>query len=161
MKTITFNANNSDETIKLGHRLADSLKAGLGILFYGDLGAGKTTLISGVAHGLGVTGHVKSPTFVLHWQYQGKDFPVNHLDLYRLLDYEELENIGWEEIADDESVYLVEWAQRFDIPGAHRALRVYMEYGDNQDSRRIRIDFDERVYPRLEGDLISYENSVH
>jgi len=142
MKTIEIKTNSSDETIALGERIGKTLKKGSGILFFGDLGTGKTTLISGICKGLGVRNRVKSPTFVLTWLYEG-DVPVYHVDLYRLSEYEELENIGWEEMVDETGVYLVEWADRFELPYTENAIRIYMDYGEKIDERIIKINFGE------------------
>lgn len=158
MKNLKIYTNNADETINLGRIVARSLGPGCGILFEGDLGTGKTTFISGICGGLGVKQTVKSPSFVLVWAYQGEN-PVYHVDLYRLTDYDELENIGWEEIVDESAIYLVEWADRFHLPYTEGALRMKMEYGETPEKRELNFFFDEAVYPNLERDLEDYENS--
>lgn len=98
-----------EETRAFGRRLAGALKAGDVVAMEGDLGAGKTELIRGIADGLEVTGSVHSPTFVLHHRYQGR-LPVEHYDLYRL------EGMAWVDTGLDEpapdAVTLIEWPER-------------------------------------------------
>ncbi|MCE1247514.1 MAG: tRNA (adenosine(37)-N6)-threonylcarbamoyltransferase complex ATPase subunit type 1 TsaE [Firmicutes bacterium] len=158
MKTLTFTTNSYNHTVELGETIAKSLLPGQGILLTGDLGAGKTTIISGICKTLGYTGHVKSPTFVIAWLYEG-NHPIYHVDLYRLDDYCELENIGWEEMTDESRIYLVEWADKFELPFTADALKLFLEYGDNPDSRKITVEYNERTYPHLEKDLLEYENN--
>lgn len=148
MNTIEIKTKSSDETLALGEKIGESLYPGSGILFYGDLGSGKTTLISGICKGLGVKSRIKSPTFVLAWFYD-EDLPVYHVDLYRLSEYEELENIGWEEMVDENGVYLVEWADRFELPYTENAIRIYIDYGEKINYRKFRIEFDGNLYEGL------------
>ncbi len=99
------------ETIAFGRALAERLGPGAVVAFYGDLGSGKTTMIKGVAAGLGVSETVRSPSFVIVTEYQGW-LPVYHIDLYRLDDPAALEGIGLEEYLLGDGVCLVEWAER-------------------------------------------------
>ncbi len=97
--------------------VAESLLAFAGdvraIAFYGDLGAGKTTLIKAICHVLGVQEAVTSPTFGLIHEYKGAEAPVIHADLYRIRREEELEVLGWDEYLDDPQAWLlIEWPER-------------------------------------------------
>ena len=97
--------------------VAESLLAFAGevraIAFYGDLGAGKTTLIKVLCRALGVQETVTSPTFGLVHEYQGADALVVHADLYRIRREEELEGLGWDEYLDDPQAWLlIEWPER-------------------------------------------------
>ncbi|MFP4498003.1 MAG: tRNA (adenosine(37)-N6)-threonylcarbamoyltransferase complex ATPase subunit type 1 TsaE [Vulcanimicrobiota bacterium] len=157
MQINNIKTNNLEETTKLGIIIAHSLKPGDGVLLTGDLGAGKTALTRGICQGLGVEETVKSPTFVLAWVYQGR-VPVYHIDLYRLSDYDELENIGWEEMVDSDGIYIVEWADKFTLPYTRGALKIHLEYDDEPDARIINFEFDETKYSSLEQDLKNYEN---
>lgn len=97
----------------LGQELAGSLQVGDVLLLHGDLGAGKTTLTQGIAAGLGVEGAVQSPTFTLVREHRGRELMLYHLDLYRLDDPEELEDLGYEVYLDPpDGVSVVEWPER-------------------------------------------------
>jgi tRNA threonylcarbamoyladenosine biosynthesis protein TsaE len=100
-----------DETRRLGRALGESLRPGGFVGLEGPLGSGKTVLIQGVARGLGFEGYVTSPTFVIVNEYEGR-LPILHVDLYRISDIRELEDIGYREIYFGEGVALVEWADR-------------------------------------------------
>lgn len=108
MKTFTFRTYHSDETERLGERLAKQLKAGDVITLEGDLGAGKTTFTKGIARGLGVQRVVNSPTFTIIKEYEGH-LPLYHMDVYRLEDQDE--DLGFDEYFYGDGVTVVEWAQ--------------------------------------------------
>jgi tRNA threonylcarbamoyladenosine biosynthesis protein TsaE len=136
--------------MELGRTLASQLTAGDVVAFYGELGAGKTTMIKGVAAGLGVIGVVKSPSFVIVTEYAGK-LPLYHVDLYRLgargeglgaddecqLSLEEIEGIGLDSYLDGDGVCLIEWAERAEKVLPDRVKRVRMSVDGS--GRRIEI----------------------
>ena len=97
----------------LGHELAGHLGAGAVLALSGDLGAGKTELVKGLAAGLAFSGPVTSPTFALLQEYRGGTRPLFHLDCYRLEHPQELIELGWDELLDEGGVVAVEWAERF------------------------------------------------
>ncbi len=99
-------------TQRWGQCLGELMQPGLFIALLGDLGAGKTSLSQAIAHGLGITEPVLSPTFTLMNQYQGR-VNLYHLDLYRLDVAEQVWELGWEEIVEGDGVCLVEWADKF------------------------------------------------
>jgi len=101
------------ETIDLGKKIGKSLKANDVVCLTGDLGAGKTTLIQGIAAGLGVKDYVTSPTFIIINEYQGR-LPFFHFDLYRLNDVREIEDLGVEEYFSRGGVCVIEWAEKLD-----------------------------------------------
>ena len=107
----SIESRSPDETRGIGERLAARLGAGDVVACIGELGAGKTCLIQGLARGLGVTSEVTSPTFVLVNQYRGR-LPVYHLDAYRTLSLTELTDIGVEEMLHGDGVTVVEWADK-------------------------------------------------
>ncbi|MBL7085189.1 MAG: tRNA (adenosine(37)-N6)-threonylcarbamoyltransferase complex ATPase subunit type 1 TsaE [Candidatus Omnitrophica bacterium] len=110
MKFIT---NSEQKTIRLGRQLGRHLKAGNVLGLIGELGSGKTTLVKGIASGLGVKekDSVSSPSFVLIKEYAGR-IPLYHFDLYRLDKIKEIEYLGVEEYLFNEGVCVIEWAQK-------------------------------------------------
>ncbi len=93
-------------------RLATCLVAPLVLLFSGDIGAGKTTLIRGMLRSLGVTSAIKSPTFSLVESYQTRHLQLHHFDLYRVHDESELDYIGFRDYFSDDAVCCIEWPER-------------------------------------------------
>lgn len=148
-------SDSPEKTREIGRIISRFLSPGRGILFTGDLGTGKTVIISGVCSGLGVTQKVKSPSFVIAWQYEGL-CPVYHIDLYRLDDYCEMENIGWEDMTGENCIYLVEWADRFPLPYTETAVRILIEYAE-YDTRNINVEFDPLIYTGMNEELKKYE----
>ena len=132
-----------EETAAVGRELAATLRAGDVLLLYGDLGAGKTAFVRGLAEGLGVSrDEVSSPTFTLIQEYRGGRLPLFHVDLYRIEDPREFDELGLDEIAE-EGVLAIEWAER--LPGPPRnAVRISLEHaGENE--RRIAISRESEI----------------
>ena len=92
-----FVTHSPEQTRQLGARLAKALKPGAVVAFTGDLGAGKTAFVSGMAQGLGVRERVTSPTFTIVNEYEGGRLPLFHFDMYRLGSADDLFDIGWED----------------------------------------------------------------
>lgn len=120
---MVFETTNEQATILLGERLAKFLKAGAVVAFYGELGSGKTTMIKGFARGLGVKDTVKSPSFVIITEYEGK-FPVYHVDLYRIRSQEEFIEIGLDSYLRGDGVCLIEWAERAENLLPEKSIRI-------------------------------------
>jgi tRNA threonylcarbamoyladenosine biosynthesis protein TsaE len=120
---VTVTTHSESETAGVGRDLAPTLAAGSVVLLHGDLGAGKTAFVRGLAEGLGVPPEdVSSPTFTLMQEYRGGRVPLVHVDLYRLDDPREIDDLGLEEIGET-SVLAIEWAEKW--PYAPRnAVRV-------------------------------------
>lgn len=133
----TLATGSADETIELGRRIAARLRAGDVVAFFGDLGAGKTTMIKGIASGLGVKETVRSPSFVVATEYEGA-VRVQHVDLYRLRDSAELAAIGFTDLLAADAVTLIEWADRARLELPATAIRVEMAVCGS-DRRSIRI----------------------
>lgn len=100
-----------EETVNLGEKIAKSLKSGDVVALSGPLGAGKTTLIQGIAKGLGIHNYVTSPTFTLINEFKGK-LDLYHVDLYRLNDVSEAEDIAIEEYFERNGITVIEWAEK-------------------------------------------------
>jgi tRNA threonylcarbamoyladenosine biosynthesis protein TsaE len=134
---VTVTTHSQEETASLGRRLAALVNAGSVVLLVGDLGAGKTALVRGLAEGLGVAPEdVNSPTFTLMQEYRGGRVKLIHVDLYRLNDAREIDELGLEELGID-SVLAIEWAEK--LPRAiAEAIEVRIEHGD-ADERRLTI----------------------
>jgi tRNA threonylcarbamoyladenosine biosynthesis protein TsaE len=120
-----YRTNSEAETIALGERLARELQRGV-VLLIGNLGAGKTTLAKGMAHGLRAAApeDVSSPTFTLIHEYGGGR--VYHIDLYRLDEPREVEALGLDELFDSGALVLIEWGERFPqlLPTPRTEIRI-------------------------------------
>jgi tRNA threonylcarbamoyladenosine biosynthesis protein TsaE len=134
-KTITTHSEN--ETAAVGRDLAATLSAGDVVLLYGDLGAGKTAFVRGLADGLGVpSSEVSSPTFTLVQEYRGGRIPVVHVDLYRLNDAREIDDLGLDEIGAG-ALLTIEWADKL-ANGWPGAVEVRLSHVDG-DVRTIEL----------------------
>jgi tRNA threonylcarbamoyladenosine biosynthesis protein TsaE len=135
----TFISNNPAETESLGERWGRAAKRGLVIGLSGDLGAGKTQLVKGIARGLGVTAPVHSPTFMLVNEYGGGRLRLFHLDLYRLETRTQIVSAGLEEFLQPEGVAVIEWAER--LGTGYRIKPVQIEITGEMERRIIYDDF--------------------
>lgn len=119
---MTVTTRSAEETIRLGEKIARRLKPGGIVALSGDLGAGKTTLVKGIAKGLGVKNYryVNSPSFVLVKEYKGK-IPLFHFDVYRLNNLKEIEDIGYEDYLARRGVVVIEWSSKMSriLPKEH------------------------------------------
>jgi tRNA threonylcarbamoyladenosine biosynthesis protein TsaE len=125
-----------EETAAAGERLAAALGPGDVVLLYGELGAGKTAFVRGLARGLGASDRdVTSPTFTLVQEYAGR-LPLYHVDLYRL-EPKEVEDLGLEELVSGDGVVAIEWAERWH-GRPDDAIEVRLEHA-GEDQRRIAV----------------------
>ena len=135
MEYITTSA---EETETVGRALAGTLTAGTLLALRGDLGAGKTAFVRGLAAGLGCEGRVTSPTFTIVNEYEGK-LPLFHFDLYRLEGEDELYDIGFDEYLARGGVCAVEWSER--APEAMAAAQVQVTISRlDESTRRITVE---------------------
>jgi tRNA threonylcarbamoyladenosine biosynthesis protein TsaE len=110
----TFISHSPAATESLGEAWGRAAQSGLVIALSGDLGAGKTQLVRGLARGLGVTARVHSPTFTLVNEYGGGRLKLFHLDLYRLETAAQILSAGVEEFLSPDGVAVIEWAERLE-----------------------------------------------
>ena len=133
-------SHNVTETEALGARLAQHLRAGDVLAYYGDLGAGKTAFTRGLAAGLGCTGRVTSPTFTIVNEYDGP-VPLFHFDMYRLSDSDELFDIGWEDYLSRDGICAVAWSERVADALPEDAVTVTIRRCEENDGwRRITVE---------------------
>ncbi len=141
-----------EQTWRTGELLGARLGAGDMVCLYGDLGAGKTSFTYGIALGLEVREqYITSPTFTFVNEYRGR-VPFYHIDLYRLKDPGELENIGFEDYIDSDGATVIEWAERAEEELPPERLSVYLSYV-NETSREIGFLAEGERYERLLEDL--------
>jgi tRNA threonylcarbamoyladenosine biosynthesis protein TsaE len=129
-----------EETVAFGRTLAESLAPPKLVLLRGDLGAGKTTLVKGIAAGFEAAEEedVTSPTFTLVHEYRGPRANLYHIDLYRVDTQRELETLGLDDLRAENSVLLIEWGEKFPRLGRERDVEISLE-SEGENGRRITI----------------------
>jgi len=138
-----FFTHSAEETTELGRSLAAELRPPRLVVLSGDLGAGKTTLIKGIAEGFQAASqeNVTSPTFTLIHEYRGPEVNVYHIDLYRIDTPRELDTLALDDLIDEKSVLLIEWGEKFERFRCDRDVEITIDrLGEND--RRIRIATD-------------------
>ncbi|MDQ4148957.1 MAG: tRNA (adenosine(37)-N6)-threonylcarbamoyltransferase complex ATPase subunit type 1 TsaE [Actinomycetota bacterium] len=127
-----------DETKRLAVSLAPVLVPGDMVVLSGDLGAGKTTFVQGLAVGLGITERVTSPTFILMKEYLGGRYPLMHLDIFRLGKIQDVIDLGYDEFLDPSYIVAIEWGHMVEalLPKDH--LNVDLRHGGG-DVRTITL----------------------
>lgn len=137
MTTSTVIETNSlADTLALGQRLARDLAPGTVVALTGDLGAGKTSLVKGIALGLGIHEPVTSPTFTLIQEHPGGRVPLYHVDLYRLATANDALAIGIEEYLGGDGITVIEWAEKIESLLPPNARRIRCEFV-NDNTRRF------------------------
>jgi tRNA threonylcarbamoyladenosine biosynthesis protein TsaE len=136
-ETIT---HSPEETIALGRELVALLAPPKLVLLRGDLGAGKTTLVKGIAAGFDAAAEedVTSPTFTLIHEYRGPRANLFHIDLYRIDTQRELETLALDDLRSNDSVLLIEWGEKFTHLLRERDLEISLNR-HGEDKRKIRI----------------------
>ena len=139
--SFVLTTNSEEETMRLGERLASILPSGSTLLLTGDLGAGKTTLVRGIARGLNIKEVVQSPTFNIMKIYLKGNRPLIHIDAYRLADFDT--DIGLDEyIGYETGITVIEWPEFIQKLLPDDAINVtILRKGDT--TREITIDIDE------------------
>ena len=133
--------NGERETHASGFRLGETAKRGQVFALIGDLGVGKTIFTKGLAAGLGITEPVSSPTFTIVQVYESGRIPLYHLDVYRIGDPSEMEEIGCEEYFYGEGLCIVEWAALIEelLPEQRTEIMIEKDLEKGFDYRRITI----------------------
>jgi tRNA threonylcarbamoyladenosine biosynthesis protein TsaE len=141
VKVLSVSTLSAEETRIVGAALAPTLLPGDIVSLSGDLGAGKTVFVQGVAAALGVEKRVTSPTFTIVHEYDGR-YPILHLDIYRLDSYQEVLDLGFEEFLDPSSVVLIEWGEAIGPLLPRRFLDIEIRQsvdGEDESIRSIRF----------------------
>jgi tRNA threonylcarbamoyladenosine biosynthesis protein TsaE len=138
--TITHSA---EETIAFGRSLASELSPPLIVTLRGDLGAGKTTLVKGIAEGFGAarSEDVTSPTFTLIHEYRGPKVTLYHIDLYRIDTERELETLGLDDLLAPDCILLIEWAEKFPRLQRDHGIEIALERVGDTERRIRRFEF--------------------
>jgi tRNA threonylcarbamoyladenosine biosynthesis protein TsaE len=132
----TFSTHSAEETTELGRRLSAELKPGSIVLLRGDLGAGKTTMVKGIAEGFQAAKaeDVTSPTFTLIHEYRGPQVTLFHIDLYRIDTQRELDTLALDDLMTPHSLLLIEWGEKFErfVRERDREITIQHEGGDDR-----------------------------
>jgi len=125
-----FTTHSAEETVALGRELAAALKPGSMVLLHGDLGAGKTTLVKGIAEGFQAAqaDRVTSPTFTLIHEYRTPEITIYHIDLYRIDTQRELDTLALDDLMDGSSILLIEWGEKFERFRRERDVEIAIEH---------------------------------
>ena len=139
--TREFTTKSPEETIALGRELASLLTPPKLMVLRGDLGAGKTTLVKGIAEGFNAASqeNVTSPPFTLIHEYRGPSATLYHIDLYRVDTQGELETLGLDDLMSEHSVLLIEWGEKFERFQNERDVEIVLERV-SENERRIKVN---------------------
>ncbi|MEK6645343.1 MAG: tRNA (adenosine(37)-N6)-threonylcarbamoyltransferase complex ATPase subunit type 1 TsaE [Candidatus Firestonebacteria bacterium] len=132
-----FISKSPSETFKIGYKIGKSLNKPQVLALIGELGAGKTCIIKGIAKGFGVKEIITSPTFIIMKVYNGR-LPLYHFDLYRIKNINELFNIGYEEYFYSDGICVVEWADKAENLLPDNTIIIKLKY-INSNTREIII----------------------
>jgi tRNA threonylcarbamoyladenosine biosynthesis protein TsaE len=139
MNALATCTHSREETLALAARVGSILRPGDVVSLCGDLGVGKTVFAKGIALGLGVVEEVVSPTFTLVREYDAP-VPLVHVDVYRLDHFQELYDVGFDELVGGTSVTVVEWGDRVGAMLPVERLEVRMCHGDRDDDRLLTFE---------------------
>jgi tRNA threonylcarbamoyladenosine biosynthesis protein TsaE len=135
---VTIVCESADATRALAAEIARRALPGTVLALTGELGAGKTCFIQGLAAGLGVQGPVTSPTFIMVAEHAGR-LPLHHVDLYRTASLGEIRGLGLDELLDGAGVTAIEWAEKAEALLPPRAIRIHIR-GAGDEPRTVEID---------------------
>jgi tRNA threonylcarbamoyladenosine biosynthesis protein TsaE len=136
----TFTSHSAEETTQLGRALAAEIKPGTVVLLRGDLGAGKTTLVKGIAEAFQAAEAeaVTSPTFTLIHEYRGPEVTLYHIDLYRIDTQRELDTLALDDLMEANTILLIEWGEKFERFQTERDVEIAIEHLGG-DERKIEL----------------------
>lgn len=140
-----FVTKSAEETVELGKKIGAFLLPNEVVALTGTLGAGKTTLIQGIAQGIGVKDYVTSPTFIIINEYQGR-IPFFHVDLYRMNSVEEIEDLGIEEYFNREGACVIEWAEKLGVLKPKNSYEIAIEIVSEKERK---LDISSELAARL------------
>ena len=141
LKKETIISQSPEETFELGKKLGEGILPGSVLTLVGDLGVGKTVFTQGLARGLGITDTVNSPTFTIVQIYEEGRLPLYHLDVYRIGDISEMDEIGYEDYFYGDGVCLIEWANLIEeiLPEQYVEIRIEKKLEKGFDYREILV----------------------
>lgn len=130
-----------EDTFALGKQIGESVATGSVLTLVGDLGVGKTVFTQGLAEGLGISDAVNSPTFTIVQIYEEGRIPLYHLDVYRIGDISEMDEIGYEDYFYGDGVCLIEWANLIEelLPERYVEIRIEKNLEKGFDYREITV----------------------
>lgn len=134
-------SNSVEETKKIASEIATTLSAGDVLCMYGDLGAGKTAFVQGLAKGLGIDEPITSPTFTIVNEYYGS-LPLYHFDVYRIADPDEMYEVGYEEYVYGDGVSVIEWSELIEeiLPERRYKVTILKDTLEHDDYRKIEVE---------------------
>ena len=147
-----------EETRSLASLLSKVFQAGDVVVLSGDLGAGKTAFTQGLGLALGVEHPVTSPTFTLANKYEG-ELTLNHLDVYRLEHFQEVEELGLSELIDSNSLTVIEWGNVISSVLTEGYLEISLSLGESLDERTIEFRLIGQQWVGRESELVSLVSS--
>ena len=130
-----------EDTVQIAYQMAQNAQPGQVYALIGDLGVGKTVFTKGFAEGLGIEEPVSSPTFTILQIYEEGKFPLNHFDVYRIGEPEEMEEVGFDDYVYGDGVCLIEWAGRIEeiLPEETIWIKIEKDLEQGLDYRRITV----------------------
>ncbi len=136
----SYQTHSAEETTELGRKLAAEIKPGSTVLLRGELGAGKTTLVKGIAEGFQAAEaeRVTSPTFTLIHEYRGPKVTLYHIDFYRIDTQRELDTLALDDLMDPNSILLIEWGEKFERFKRERDVEIAIEHRGG-DKRMVSV----------------------
>lgn len=136
-----FEVNSINETTKLGLEIGRLVNSGDVICLTGDLGTGKTHITKGIAMGLNINDIITSPTFTIVNEYDSGRLKMNHFDVYRVNDPDEIYAIGFDDYIFSEAVSIIEWANYIEeiLPNEYLHIHISKDLSKNDDYRKITL----------------------